>query len=71
MSRVPQTTTYKGMVTVSFLADPVTGKLSDFNIEKSLDQLYDREAIRVLKDGPKWEVYNSDKKIRAFYSIRF
>ncbi len=71
LPQVPQTTPYKGMVTVSFLADPATGKLSDFNIDKSLDPLYDREAIRVLKNGPKWEVYNSDKKVRAYYSIRF
>jgi len=71
MPRVTQTITYKGVVTVSFLVNAETGKLSDFRIEKSLDNVYDKEAIRVIKDGPVWDVYNSPTNIRTSYTIIF
>jgi len=71
MPRVTQTTNYKGVVTVSFLVNTETGKLSDFRIEKSLDIIYDKEAIRVIKDGPVWDVYNSPTNLRTSYTIIF
>jgi len=70
--RVPMTqgtSPIKGAVTVSFYVDPDNGKLSDFRIEKSLGIQHDKEAIRVLKEGPPWDVFNSIKGIRASYNI--
>jgi CarboxypepD_reg-like domain len=61
----------KGPVTVSFFTDPQSGKLYDFKIEKSLGNLYDKEAIRILKDGPLWEVYNSESRVRSSITIVF
>ncbi len=61
----------KGTVTVSFYVDPEKGRLYDFRIEKSLGILHDKEAIRVLKDGPTWDVYNTDSRLRTSYTIVF
>jgi hypothetical protein len=62
---------YKGAVTISFYVDPDNGRLSDFRVEKSIGTNYDKEAIRVLKEGPPWDVFNSDSKVRASYTILF
>jgi CarboxypepD_reg-like domain len=72
--RIPLTqggATLKGSVTISFFVDPVNGRLYDFNIENSMGILYDKEAIRVLKDGPLWDVFNSEKGIRTSFTVIF
>ena len=72
--RVPVThdpSPLKGAVTVSFYVNPDNGLLSDFRIEKSLGIRHDKEAIRVLKEGPPWDVFNSIKGIRATYTILY
>ncbi len=61
----------RGAVTVSFYVDPDKGRLSDFRIEKSIGILHDKEAIRVLKDGPPWDVYNTDNRVRTSFTIVF
>lgn len=43
----------QGRVTVSFVVDK-TGETRDFNIIRSLDPILDAEALRVLKEMPKW-----------------
>ncbi|WP_157493903.1 TonB family protein [Fulvivirga imtechensis] len=47
------TSSVKGRVIVEFevLAD---GELANFNIIRSLGESFDQEAIRVIKEGPKW-----------------
>ena len=61
----------KGAVTISFYVDPDNGRLSDFRVEKSIGTIYDKEAIRVLKEGPPWDVFNTDGKVRTSYTILF
>jgi hypothetical protein len=61
----------KGAVTISFYVDPDNGRLSDFRVEKSFGTIYDKEAIRVLKEGPPWDVFNTDGKVRTSYTILF
>ena len=72
--RVPVThdpSPLKGAVTVSFYVNPDNGLLSDFRIEKSLGIQHDKEAIRVLKEGPPWDVFNSNKGVRANFTILY
>ena len=67
----PSSQPLKGIVTLSFFVDPDSGKLYDFKIEKSMGTLYDKEAIRVLKEGPSWDVFNSPGRVRATYTVVF
>jgi TonB family protein len=60
----------KGVVELSFLVGD-NGRLSDFKIEKSLCHSCDKEAIRLIKDGPPWVLYNSDLPVRARISVTF
>jgi hypothetical protein len=59
-----------GMVTVSFAVSE-SGWLSDFRIEKSLNTLADKEAMRLIKEGPKWELLNTEKPLRALVTVIF
>lgn len=60
----------RGVVELSFLVGN-NGRLSDFKIEKSLCNSCDKEAIRLIKDGPPWILYNSDIPIRSRISVVF
>lgn len=60
----------KGVVELSFLVGE-NGRLSDFKVEKSLCHSCDKEAIRLIKDGPPWILYNSDLPVRARISVVF
>ena len=53
----------KGRVTVKFKINE-QGKLSDFQVVKSLGYGCDEEAIRVIKDGPQWfPALQNEKKL--------
>jgi hypothetical protein len=69
--RKPVSPVLHGNVVVNFYVDPDNGRLFDFHIEKSLHPLYDKEAIRVLKEGPAWSVYNSELVIKTSYTVVF
>ncbi|HKH60571.1 MAG TPA: carboxypeptidase-like regulatory domain-containing protein [Flavitalea sp.] len=59
----------KGEVVVSFqVKRPNT--LSDFEIEKSLSKDHDKEAIRLIQEGPPWKLLNS-KKTRITVIVKF
>jgi len=44
----------EGRVVISFIIDTI-GKIGDFKIEKSYNQIIDSEFLRVLKLMPNWE----------------
>jgi TonB family protein len=52
--RRPDTTRREVVVNLECVVQ-ADGTLSDFVIRKSAGQVYDREAIRVLKEGPRWQ----------------
>jgi CarboxypepD_reg-like domain len=58
-----------GQVVVSFKVNP-KGELSGFDVEKSLSKAYDKEAIRLIKEGPAWRV-TKGKKTKAKVIIDF
>lgn len=60
----------EGSVVISFLVNNM-GWLSDFKIEKSLSPACDREALRLVREGPKWELYNTEKPIRVKVTVVF
>ena len=43
----------QGRVIVSFIVE-TDGSLSDIKVVKSLDPLFDKEALRIVKSMPKW-----------------
>ena len=59
-----------GTVYLSFQVDAY-GRLSDFRVEKSLSPTCDREAIRLVREGPPWDLYNSDRPLRARVTVVF
>ena len=44
----------QGRVIVSFIVEK-DGSLTDIKVEKSIDPLFDKEAVRVVKSMPKWK----------------
>lgn len=62
--------TTEGSVVLSFFVNNM-GWLSDFKIEKSLNPACDREALRLVREGPKWELYNTEKPIRVKVTVVF
>jgi outer membrane biosynthesis protein TonB len=59
-----------GKVPMTFIVDP-DGSISNIKVERSLHPEYDKEAVRLLSNGPKWKASNSDKPVRAVYTIVF
>lgn len=59
----------QGRVVVSFIVEK-DGSLTDIKVEKSIDPLFDKEAVRVVKTMPKWEpgMWNG-KPARVKYCI--
>ncbi len=60
----------KGSVDISFLVNE-NSRLSDFKIERSLGPAYDKEAIRLIREGPPWVLYNSKTGIRVKITVTF
>jgi len=59
----------RGSVELSFLVNE-NGRLSDFKIERSfLGPAFEKEAIRLIREGPPWVLYNSDTAIRAKITV--
>ncbi|HEX8530861.1 MAG TPA: carboxypeptidase-like regulatory domain-containing protein [Cytophagales bacterium] len=52
--RLPDTVQREAVVKVECVVQ-ADGSLSNFVIRKSAGEVYDREAIRVLKEGPRWQ----------------
>lgn len=59
----------KGEVVVSFQVKR-SAVLSDFKIEKSLSKEYDKEAIRLIQEGPSWKLLNG-RKTRITVIVKF
>ncbi|NII28243.1 energy transducer TonB [Pseudoflavitalea sp. X16] len=58
-----------GTVVVTFQVNR-KGALSDFKIEQSLGKEYDEEAIRLIKEGPSWQLLKG-RKTKATVLVRF
>jgi hypothetical protein len=58
-----------GTETVSFEVDR-KGTLTSFKIEQSLSPAHDEAIIRLVKEGPAWQVLKR-KKVRALVSLHF
>ncbi|AMQ00783.1 hypothetical protein AY601_3927 [Pedobacter cryoconitis] len=57
------------LVELSFLVDN-EGNPADLKVTKGIDKQFDEEAIRLIKEGPKWE-RPKDKESRVIYTIAF
>lgn len=61
--------TLTGTVVVTFQVNR-KGALSDFKIEQSLGKEYDEEAIRLIKEGPSWQLLKG-RKTKATVLVHF
>lgn len=60
-----------GTVGTNFIVAP-DGSISDVTVVKSLHPDYDKEAVRLLQNGPKWKASNGgDKALKAVYNVVF
>jgi cytoskeletal protein RodZ len=60
-----------GTVGTNFIVAP-DGSISDVIVVKSLHPDYDKEAVRLLENGPKWKASNGgDKAVKAVYNVVF
>ncbi len=58
-----------GRVVVAFTVEK-DGSLSDIKVVKSLDPLFDKEAVRLVKSMPKWKPgMDNGEPIRIRYSV--
>lgn len=68
--RVPEANAgLKGEVVLSFIVDK-TGIPQNFRIEQSMNSAYDEEAIRLVREGPRWKLLGR-RKTRATMIVRF
>jgi len=60
-----------GTVGTNFIVAP-DGTISEVTVVKSLHPDYDKEAVRLLQNGPKWKASNGgDKAVKAVYNVVF
>nr|WP_260171746.1 energy transducer TonB [Pedobacter cryoconitis] len=57
------------LVELSFLVDN-EGKPVDLKVTKGINKEFDEEAIRLIKEGPKWE-QPKNKETRVTYTVSF
>ncbi len=61
----------EGTEIISFFVEK-DGQLTNFKVEKSLGANFDKEALRVMANSPKWIPAKRDgKSIRSKYSVPF
>ncbi len=60
----------RGTVDISFQVAE-NGRLTDFRVEKSLSPTCDKEAIRLVREGPAWTLFNAEKPLRARVTVVF
>lgn len=62
--------TLSGSVILKFIVEP-SGKLNHFQVLQSLCPACDQEAIRVLREGPPWEVVGEQKPVEVILTTPF
>ncbi|MBX3238625.1 MAG: carboxypeptidase-like regulatory domain-containing protein [Chitinophagaceae bacterium] len=70
LNNVRLTGNFFGYVDVSFMITP-TGHIYDIRVDHSTCPGCNREAIRLIKEGPAWKLRNSVKPIRTTVTIQF
>ncbi|MFT3705513.1 MAG: hypothetical protein QM802_24300 [Agriterribacter sp.] len=59
-----------GYVDISFYVDKY-GSLSDYHIEHSACVACDKEAIRLVKEGPRWKLIKGTTPEKVILTIQF
>lgn len=65
-----QSGTYRGFVELSFTTDRY-GRLDNFTIIHSTCTACNKEAIRVIKEGPRWKLTEGDKPAKVSLTVQF
>lgn len=72
-SRLPEANSHlvlKGTVELSFIVNKY-GVLSDFRVELSSCAVCEKEAVRLIKEGPAWKLVSGDKSARVTLTMHF
>ncbi|GJM34414.1 MAG: collagen-binding protein [Saprospiraceae bacterium] len=59
-----------GQVKLQFIVHP-NGTLTDFKVLQSLCAACDQEAIRLLTNGPKWQIDKGEEPVIQTYTVQF
>jgi len=67
---LPKSDTIKGRVVVSIFSSDDNGKIDSVTVTRGINEIYDREAVRVVKSIPEWDVlYWHGEKFNCIWNI--
>lgn len=67
---LPDSDTLKRRVFVQIISSDENGKIDSVKVVRGVNELYDNEAIRIVKSIPEWEViYRRGKKINQVWTL--
>ncbi len=68
---LPESDSLKRCVYVSIHSVNENGKITDVKVIRGVNELYDKEAVRIVKSIPKWDIiYRHGKQEQQVWSIR-
>jgi hypothetical protein len=69
-NNLPKSDTIKGRVTVLIISSDDNGKIDSVQVVRGINEIYDAEAVRVIKSIPEWEViYRHGKRINHLWTV--
>ncbi|MBS2213846.1 hypothetical protein KEM09_20730 [Carboxylicivirga mesophila] len=67
---LPESDTIKRRVIIKIVSSDDNGKIDSVNILRGVNEIYDKEAVRVIKSIPEWEViYRHGEKVNRGWMI--
>jgi len=67
---LPKSDTLKRRVIVQIISTDDNGKIDSVKVVRGVNELYDNEAVRVIKSIPEWDIiYRRGKKINRIWSM--
>jgi len=67
---LPESDTIKRRVIVAIVSSDDNGKIDSVNVLRGVNEIYDKEAVRVIKSIPEWEViYLHGEKVNRGWTI--
>jgi len=67
---LPKSDTIKGRVSVKIISSDDNGKIDSVEVLRGINAIYDKEAVRVIKSIPEWDViYRHGKRISQIWTV--
>ena len=70
IENLPKSDTIKRKVYISIISTDETGKIDSVKVARGVNEIYDKEAVRVIKSIPEWEVlFRHGEKVNRGWTI--